>query len=100
MPRTSAYSSQACSGSTVPDLYLDNQQGNSGEGPQAKKTPSNIAPENIALQQKPQGPFDGIPEDASLISMSMGAMTSDSLTSSRTAFLGSSEAVAARTPLP
>lgn len=58
------YSSEACSGATVSDLYSDNHNGNAGEGPQMQSTP---APN--ALQS---GPFDNVPDDASLIQLSMG----------------------------
>ncbi|MFV0452267.1 MAG: SGNH/GDSL hydrolase family protein, partial [Propioniciclava sp.] len=62
------YSTQACSGAVVQDLYNDNSGGNDGEGPQMRTTPagSNADPGTA------QGPFDGIPADASLIQMSMG----------------------------
>ena len=57
------YSSGACSGSTVPNIYDKNEQGNAGEGPQMYQEPTTADEEN---------PFDNIPEDVSLISLSMG----------------------------
>lgn len=62
------YSTQACSGAVVQDLYNDNSGGNAGEGPQMRTTPAGL---NVDPAE-PQGPLDGIPEDASLIQMSMG----------------------------
>ncbi|MFT3877744.1 MAG: SGNH/GDSL hydrolase family protein [Propioniciclava sp.] len=58
-----SYRSEACSGSTVPNIYSDNQQGNAGEGPQMYEQPT-TADET--------GPFTNIPQDASLITLSMG----------------------------
>lgn len=56
------YSSAACSGAVESDLYSNNSGGN-GEGPQAQTTPD--GPDDAH-------PYDRIPPDASLITMSMG----------------------------
>lgn len=57
------YSTQACSGAIVSDLYSNNHSDNRDEGPQM------YSQEQGAGSDKP---FDNIPADASLISLSMG----------------------------
>jgi hypothetical protein len=56
------YSTAACSGATVEDLYSNNAEGND-VGPQAQSTP--------AAKDEPHL-YDKVPADASLIGMSMG----------------------------
>ncbi len=53
----------ACSGAIVSDIYENNHSGNYGEGPQGRTV---VATPGSKL------PFDKIPEDASLITISMG----------------------------
>ncbi len=57
------YTTQACSGAIVDDLSQNNHNGNEGEGPQMYQTPQ--PPDTT-------DPFDNIPQDASLITLSMG----------------------------
>lgn len=76
------YTSYACSGSTVPNLYSPNQQGNN-EGPQAQTNPGSGDPDEQ---------FNKIPADASLITLSMGGNDvgfADVVTNCVTGFLGS-----------
>ena len=57
------YASEACSGAIVSDLYSDNHLDNAGEGPQMYASPQ---PADASA------PFDNVPEDASLITLSLG----------------------------
>ncbi len=57
------YSTEACSGAIVSDLYSDNHSNNADEGPQMYDETKDPATDD---------PFDNVPEDASLISFSLG----------------------------
>lgn len=78
------YATAACSGATVQDLYNNDHQGNAGVGPQAQTNPTD--------DPKKSGPFDKIPPDASLISLSLGGNDvgfADVLTNCLVSFMGS-----------